>query len=66
MPRLREALGADFTDEGERLPHRDALTGLFTVWFTEHTAEEITAALSATSVLWERYRSFAEVAPTTG
>ena len=37
------------------------LTGLFTEWFSAHTAEEITAALSATSVLWERYRSFAEV-----
>ena len=59
---LAESLGADFTDEGQRYRHRDALTGLFTVWFTDHTAEEITAALSRTSVLWERYRSFAETA----
>lgn len=59
---LGEALGADFTDEGERYRHRDALTGLFTVWFTDHTADEITAALSATSILWERYRTFAETA----
>lgn len=59
---LAQALGADFGDEGQRYIHRDALTGLFTLWFSEHTAEEITAALSATSVLWERYRSFAEVA----
>ena len=58
---LAEALGADFTDEGQRFTHRDALTGLFTLWFTEHTAAEITAALAGTSVLWERYRSFAEV-----
>lgn len=58
---LGDALGADFTDEGERYRHRDALTGLFTVWFTEHTAEEVAAALSTTSILWERYRSFAEV-----
>ena len=48
---LAETLDADFTDEGERYRHRDALTGLFTEWFTAHTAEEITAALSATSVL---------------
>jgi 2-methylfumaryl-CoA isomerase len=34
---------------------------LFTEWFSQHGAEEITAALSATSVLWERYRTFAEV-----
>ncbi|WP_415795730.1 CoA transferase, partial [Mycolicibacterium frederiksbergense] len=59
---LGEALGADFTDEGQRYRHRDALTGLFTLWFAERSAQEITAALAQTSVLWERYRSFAEVA----
>jgi len=59
---LAETLGADFTDEGERYRHRDALTGLFTEWFSAHTGEEITAGLSATSVLWNRYRSFAETA----
>lgn len=59
---LGEALGADFTDEGQRYTHRDALTGLFTLWFAERNAHDITAALSQTSVLWERYRSFAEVA----
>ncbi len=58
---LAEALGADFADEGDRYRHRDAISGLFTVWFAEHTASEITEALSATSVLWERYRSFADV-----
>jgi 2-methylfumaryl-CoA isomerase len=58
---LGEALGADFTDEGDRYRHRDALTGLFTVWFTSHDADEVTAALSATSILWERYRDFSEV-----
>lgn len=59
---LGEALGADFTDEGQRYQHRDALTGLFTLWFAERSAGDVTAALSQTSVLWERYRSFAEVA----
>jgi len=59
---LAEALGADFADEGDRYRHRDVLTGLFTGWFCAHTADEITAALSGTSVLWERYRSFAELA----
>jgi 2-methylfumaryl-CoA isomerase len=58
---LAETLGADFTDEGERYQHRDALTGLFADWFSCHTAQEITAGLSATSVLWDRYRTFAEV-----
>ena len=58
---LGESLGADLTDEGERYRHRDALTGLFTVWFAGHTADEVAAALSSTSILWERYRSFADV-----
>jgi 2-methylfumaryl-CoA isomerase len=58
---LAKTLDADFTDEGERYRHRESLSGLFTEWFAAHTAVEITAALSATSVLWERYRSFAEV-----
>lgn len=59
---LAEALGADFTDEGQRFEHRDALSGLFNEWFTTHTAQAVTAALSTTSVLWERYRSFGETA----
>lgn len=59
---LAETLGADFADEGQRFLHRDALSGLFAEWFSAHTADEIAAALSSTSVLWERYRSFAEAA----
>jgi 2-methylfumaryl-CoA isomerase len=59
---LGEALGADLTDEGQRYRHRDALTGLFTVWFSGHSADEIATALSATSILWERYRTFADAA----
>src|SRR6195952_5587506 len=58
---LGETLRADFTDEGDRYRHRDALTGLFTVWFTAHTADEVAVALSSTSILWERYRTFADV-----
>jgi len=59
---VAEALGADFTDEGQRYEYRDVLSGLFAAWFRTHTAEEVTAALSASSVLWDRYQSFAEVA----
>ena len=58
---LGDSLGANFGDEGDRYRHRDALTGLFTVWFTGHTGDEVAAALSSTSILWERYRSFADV-----
>lgn len=59
---LAEALGVDFTDEGTRYRYRDVLSGLFATWFADHDADEVTAALSRTTVLWERYRTFAEVA----
>ena len=59
---LAESLGADFSDEGERYAHRGPLSALFRTWFAAHTGEQISAALSATSVLWERYRTFAETA----
>jgi 2-methylfumaryl-CoA isomerase len=59
---LAEALGVDFGSEGDRYRYRDALSGLFATWFADRTAEEITAALSKTTVLFERYRTFAEVA----
>jgi 2-methylfumaryl-CoA isomerase len=58
---VAEALGADLSDEGQRYQHREVLTGLFSPWFRSHTADEITAGLSAKSALWDRYRSFAEV-----
>jgi 2-methylfumaryl-CoA isomerase len=59
---LAKSLGADFSDEGDRYRYRDVLSGLFATWFNDHTAQEITEALSATSVLFERYRTFAEAA----
>lgn len=58
---LAESLGADFTDEGQRYRHRAVLSDLFAAWFARNTAEEVSAALGASSVLWERYRDFAEV-----
>jgi len=59
---VADALGVDFSDEGTRYEHRDVLSALFAAWFRSHTAEEIGAALQGSSVLWERYRDFAEVA----
>ena len=58
---VAQTLDADFDDEGQRYQHRDILDGLFAAWFARHTADQADAALSASSVLWERYRSFAEV-----
>ncbi|OBA77306.1 mesaconyl-CoA isomerase [Mycobacterium sp. 1554424.7] len=59
---LEEALGVDFGAEGDRYRYRDALSGLFATWFADHTADEVATALSATTVLFERYRTFAEAA----
>jgi 2-methylfumaryl-CoA isomerase len=59
---LAGALRVDFGDEGARYRYRDVLSGLFATWFAEHTAEEIAVALSGTTVLFERYRTFAQVA----
>lgn len=59
---LAQARDIDFTDEGQRFRHRDVLTGLFNGWFAERTGAQIEAALGGTSLLWDRYRSFAEVA----
>ncbi len=58
---LEKSCGADFTDEGDRYRHRDALSALFAEWFAAHPAADVADALSASSVLWERYRTFAEV-----
>jgi 2-methylfumaryl-CoA isomerase len=58
---LAEALGVDFNTEGDRYRYRDVLSGLFATWFADRTAAEITAALSDTTVLFERYRTFSEV-----
>jgi 2-methylfumaryl-CoA isomerase len=59
---LAKSLGADFSDEGDRYRYRNVLSGLFASWFNDHTAEEIAEALSATSVLFERYQTFAQTA----
>ena len=59
---VADALGTDFSSEGDRYRYRDVLSGLFSTWFAEHSAAEINDALSSTTVLFERYRTFAEVA----
>ncbi|MFE6922151.1 CoA transferase [Nocardia sp. NPDC057663] len=59
---LAAALAANFADEGDRYRHREVLTGLFTPWFRARTGAQIAAGLAGTSLLWERYRTFGEVA----
>ncbi len=59
---LAGALRADFGAEGDRYRYREVLSGLFATWFADHTADEIAAALAGTTVLFERYRTFAQAA----
>jgi 2-methylfumaryl-CoA isomerase len=56
------ALGADFAKDGDRYEHREVIAALLAPWFARHTVAEIAATLAGTSVLWERYRTFAELA----
>ena len=46
---------------GRPLHHREVLAALLGPWFGEHTVGEVTAALSGTAVLWQRYRTFTEL-----
>jgi 2-methylfumaryl-CoA isomerase len=59
---VQRALGADFTRDSDRYAHREVIAALLAPWFAEHTTTEVTEALATTSVLWERYRTFAELA----
>jgi 2-methylfumaryl-CoA isomerase len=59
---VERALGADFTKDADRYEHRDVIAALLAPWFCGHTTAEVTQALAGTSVLWERYRTFAELA----
>lgn len=57
---LETALDADFTNEDQRYEYREVLAGLFARWFAHRDIAEVRRALSATSLLWSQYRSFAE------
>ena len=59
---LEKLLGADFAEDGDRYRHREVIAALLAPWFARHTVDQIAAAFAGTSVLWERYRTFAELA----
>jgi 2-methylfumaryl-CoA isomerase len=58
---LESALGADFTEEGDRYDHREVLAGLFQRWFRQRPLPEVTRCLESARLLWSVYRSFADV-----
>jgi 2-methylfumaryl-CoA isomerase len=59
---VEQALGADFTKDSDRYAHREVIAALLAPWFASHPTEEVAEALKGTSVLWDRYRTFAELA----
>jgi 2-methylfumaryl-CoA isomerase len=63
---LERLLGADFGKDGDRYEHREVIAALLAPWFARHTVGEIAAAFAGTSVLWDRYRTFAQVAADPG
>lgn len=58
---VAKSLSVDFSLESDRFTYREVLNALFTGWFAKHSADEVAEALSASSVLAQRYRSFDEV-----
>jgi 2-methylfumaryl-CoA isomerase len=59
---VEKALGADFSSDSDRYAHREVIAALLAPWFAARSTEEVASALRATSVLWSRYRTFAELA----
>jgi 2-methylfumaryl-CoA isomerase len=59
---LEKLLGADFAADSDRYQHREVIAALLGPWFARHTVAEIAGALAGTSVLWDRYRTFAGLA----
>ena len=59
---LEKLLGADFGKDSYRYQHREVIAALLAPWFARHTVDEVAAAFAGTSILWDRYRTFADLA----
>ena len=57
---LETSLGVDFSVEDDRFEYREVLAGLFQRWFAARSVDDACTALSATSLVWSRYRTFGE------
>jgi 2-methylfumaryl-CoA isomerase len=58
---VESAVGADFTDEGDRYRHRGVLVGLLRPWFARRGLAEVSAALATTHVLWSPFRQLTDL-----
>ncbi|GAA2582243.1 CoA transferase [Actinomadura fulvescens] len=58
---LERLLGADFSVDGDRFRHREALAALMAPWFESRSLAEVEKAMEGTAVLWSPYRRFTEL-----
>jgi 2-methylfumaryl-CoA isomerase len=58
---LQRLLGADFTTDGDRYRHREAIAALLAPWFAARTRPELDAAFTGSAVLWAPYLRFTEL-----
>jgi 2-methylfumaryl-CoA isomerase len=58
---LERLLGADFAADADRYEHREVIASLLAPWFARRSLAEIGQELDGTSVLWSRYRGFADL-----
>jgi 2-methylfumaryl-CoA isomerase len=58
---LERLLAADFGTDGDRYAHREVIAALLVPWFAGRTMAGIGERLGGTSVLWSRYRRFADL-----
>ncbi len=59
---LEKLLGADFGKDSDRYQHREVIAALLAPWFARHAVHEVAVAFAGTSILWDRYRTFADLA----
>lgn len=58
---LEEALGVNFSEEGDRYRQRETITAILRPWFEARSIDEASQALTEGHALWSRYRSMTEV-----
>ncbi|WP_439678423.1 CoA transferase [Embleya sp. MST-111070] len=63
---LAHALGVDFSGESQRYEHRELISTLLARWFGGTPFAEVARLLDEHRILWERYRSFAELGRDDG
>jgi 2-methylfumaryl-CoA isomerase len=58
---LERLLHADFSEDGDRYRHREVIAALLAPWFAGRQLADVERELAGTSVLWSRYRRFADL-----